>query len=76
MEEGEVGGVREAGAENAVVDHGEVERRYVGLFSGEFIDGGRYRQFLAVVDVGYVGGGDDFDRPAHLFFLPLLFYCH
>lgn len=27
MEEREVGGVGEAGAENAVIDHGEVERR-------------------------------------------------
>lgn len=27
MEEGEVGGLREAGPENAVIDHGEVERR-------------------------------------------------
>lgn len=27
MEEGEVGGFRETGPENAVIDHGEVERR-------------------------------------------------
>lgn len=53
MEEGEVGGFRETGPENAVIDHGEVERRD--------------EEILAVIGNGGGdsggGGGDGGDKP-------------
>lgn len=66
MEEGEVGGLREAGPENAVIDHGEVERRNEEVV-GAVVGAGdllRRREHNA--------SGDDFDSPAHLGLGPLI----
>lgn len=61
MEEGEVGGFGEAGAENAIINHGEVE--------------GRNEEILAVVvSGGGVIGDSELDLAAHgsVLFVPLV----
>ena len=45
LEEGEVGGIGKSGPENAIVDHGEVQRRY--------------EEILAVIGSSGAGGGGD-----------------
>ena len=73
MEEGEVGGFGEAGAENAIINHGEVE--------------GRNEEILAVVvSGGGVIGDSELDLAAHgggvllllllmMFLLTFVFVC-
>lgn len=68
MEEREVIGFREAGAENAVIDHGEVERRNEEIIGALFSSGGRHLR-RRVVDIS-----DDFDCPAHLVLIELQFH--
>lgn len=61
LEEGEVGGFGEAGAENAIINHGEVE--------------GRNEEILAVVvSGGGVIGDSELDLAAHgsVLFVPLV----
>jgi hypothetical protein len=60
LEEREVGGVSEAGAENAVVDHGEVERRNIKVLSVSSV------AIIVVVDDHRLVAVIGFDRPAHL----------
>jgi hypothetical protein len=60
LEEREVGGVREAGAENAVVDHGEVERRNIKVLSFSSV------AVVVVVDNHRLVAVIGFNRPAHL----------
>ena len=60
MEEREVGGVSEARAENAVVDHGEVERRNIKVLSVSSV------AVIIVVDDHHLVAVIGFDRLAHL----------
>lgn len=73
MEEGEVGGVREAGAEDAIVDQREVERRreVEELLPGRrgevaVVDDGHLDRLAhGVVVVGVGGGAFSLRRPVH-----------
>ena len=74
MKEGEVGGVRKAGPENAIINHREVKRRNEEIIavSIEIVDddGGDYllrrRRGVAAVECRWRRRRSNLDSPAHL----------